>query len=145
MVIDHKTTSDLRWAKTAEQLEDDPQFLIYATFAMITWGVPEVQAKWIYYVASAPRNGPRQPKGVRAVTATAHAADPVFIGHLKILTADMRAIQVIRTTKPAANDLPASPGSCAAFGGCPHAERCKLTSADRLEAYMRKKTHGKGQ
>jgi len=142
MVIDHKTTSDLRWAKTEAALVEDPQFLIYATYAMLRWGVPDVVARWVYYVASAPRNGARQPKGVRAVTAKASANDSIFLEQIAGLTADMHIIREIRLNKPAANDLPASPESCGAYGGCPHAGRCKLTDTDRLESYMNKPTRG---
>ena len=143
MVIDHKTTSDLRWAKTAEKLLVDPQFLIYSVYAMLRWDVSDVVARWVYYVASAPRNGARQPKGVRAITARASANDPIFRSHLARLTDDMKVIHGIRIAKPDANKLPASPESCGAYGGCPHAERCKLTSSDRLEAYMKKPTFAK--
>ena len=143
LIVDHKTTSASRWMKTEDQLQEDPQVLIYSAYAMIFWNVSEVVARWIYYIASSPPNGPRQPKGVRAIDVGLSAQDPVFIGHLVELTNDMRAIQSIRLTKPAANSLQASPQSCSAFGGCPHAERCKLTSSNRLEAYMSRPSSAK--
>ena len=47
-VIDYKTTSDLRWAKSPLQLEQDPQAVIYAINAMLHWDSPRVNIKWIY-------------------------------------------------------------------------------------------------
>lgn len=140
LIIDHKTTSDLRWAKNEDDLRDDPQFLIYSILAMLTWDAPEVFARWIYYAASSPLRGPRQPKGIRAVTVAASASCEQFRKRVETLTADMLVIQEITNQKTPANNLPASPQSCGAYGGCPHQTRCALSKSDKLEGFMRKPT-----
>ena len=49
IVNDHKTTSDLMWALTEEQLLLDPQGVIYGYDAMLKYGTQEAWLRWIYY------------------------------------------------------------------------------------------------
>jgi hypothetical protein len=138
LVIDHKTTSDLRWAKTADQLAADEQALIYATWGMLKWQVPVVRARWIYYAASNPQGGTRKPRGAKPVEVTFDCRTELFAAKLKKLEEDVLALARIRRSRIRGLDLPASPGSCGMFGGCFYQDRCALTGGDRLAAYMEK-------
>ena len=48
-VGDHKSTGDLRWALTPDQLATDVQGLLYAVSAYLRTGEPEIGLNWIYY------------------------------------------------------------------------------------------------
>lgn len=134
LLIDQKTTSDLRWAKTEEQLETDPQALIYAVWAMLTWQVPVVKARWVYYAAT---NGcPREPRGSRPVEFSLSVHSQTMMNAVSKLVTDFEAMAKIRREKKPGLAFPPSPESCSMFGGCYHRERCKLTPEDRLAAYM---------
>ena len=140
LLIDHKTTSDLRWAKTPDQLAVDPQAIIYATWAMVNWDIRTVRARWIYYAASNPEDGPRKPRGSKPVEVSFHSRDDRFLGVVEGLLDDLYEMEIIRREKVKGMTLPASPESCELFGGCPHAARCNLSSGDRLAAYMERET-----
>ena len=45
---DFKTTSSFDWAKTEDELREDPQVLLYALHAMQTFGLQEIECSWIY-------------------------------------------------------------------------------------------------
>lgn len=134
LLIDNKTTSDLRWAKTEEQLESDPQALIYTVWAMLTWQAPVVRVRWVYYAAT---NGePREPHGskpveIRLTTRGIRAS-------VEQLVVDFEEMAKIRREKQLGSTLPPSPESCSMFGGCPHQSRCNLSPGDRLAAYIEK-------
>lgn len=49
IVNDHKTTSNLIWALTEEQLVADPQGVIYGYDGMLKYGTQEAWLRWIYY------------------------------------------------------------------------------------------------
>jgi len=59
---DHKTTSNLARAKTPEELETDPQRVIYSYWATQAYGVAAVTARWVYYlrVTRSRKNGKAQ-------------------------------------------------------------------------------------
>ena len=137
LVIDHKTTSDLRWAKTEEELASDPQALMYVAWAMLHFGVPEVLARWVYYAASNPTGkSPRAPRGAKPVQRLFDSRDPAFIELVAGILRDVHRIVYIRRTGIKALDLPPSPGSCGMYGGCAHEYRCNLSGGDRIAAYM---------
>jgi hypothetical protein len=138
-VKDHKTTSNLRWAKTPEQLEADEQAIIYAIDTMFRFGVKVVDAQWNYYAATNPKKGPRKPSGVRAVEVTFDADDPVFIARVKEMDKDFQEIYRIRELGIPGKDLPPTPSACGMFGGCVHQHRCDLTQNERIEGYFAKK------
>jgi hypothetical protein len=48
LVQDLKTTGDLKWQKTPEQLADDPQRIAYAAWAASHVDVRSVTAEWVY-------------------------------------------------------------------------------------------------
>lgn len=141
LLIDHKTTSDLRWAKTPEQLAVDPQALIYVAWAMVNWNVRTVRARWVYYAASNPEDGrPRKPRGSKPVEVSFHASDDRFLGAVDVLIEDLYEMEILRREKTPGLKLPPSPESCGLFGGCAHVDRCALSAGDRLSAYLERET-----
>ena len=137
-VQDHKTTSNLRWAKTPEQLEADEQAIIYAVDTMIRFDEKVVDAEWNYYAATNPKVGPRKPSGVKMVTVTFDADDPIFQARLREMDKDLTEIHRIRENGIPGKDLPPSPSACGDFGGCFHKDRCNLSQDDRIAGYFAK-------
>jgi len=134
LLIDNKTTSDLRWAKTEEQLESDPQAVIYAVWVMLKWQAPVVRVRWVYYAAT--NDEPRAPRGSKPVEIllTSKAVLPA----VDLLVRDFEEMAGIRREKQLGAALPPSPESCSMFGGCIHQPRCNLSPGDRLAAFIDK-------
>jgi len=141
MVIDHKTTSDLRWAKTEDQLKTDPQALLYSAWAMLQFQVGKIKARWVYYAADA--KGERKPRGAQAVCVEFQANGAAFLDGIDRILQDTKELVRIRTNEVQALDLAPSPESCQAYGGCPHRNLCALSSADRLAGYFERDRRGK--
>lgn len=140
VVIDHKTTSDLRWAKTESQLSGDEQALIYAMWAMLHWNTPTVKCRWIYYAASNPKSGPRKPRGAKPVELLFDARKEIFHSRVELLAKDIRRVVEIRKRGIPGLELQANPGGCGMFGGCFYRDRCQLEGGSRLAAYFEKDT-----
>jgi hypothetical protein len=137
MVIDHKSTSDLRWAKTEEQLLTDPQVLIYGIWAMLKWESPTVRCRWVYYAATNPTDDqPRQPRGAKPVEVQLSTQSPDVMQRIKYLLDDLDTMATIRAGNQPGLSFSPNPASCGIFGGCPHVDRCNLSPGDRLAAYM---------
>jgi len=139
LVIDHKSTSGLKWALTPEQLKTDVQSLLYATWAGLEFGARVVEVRWIYYSASNPRNGgPRKPTGVKPVGASIVLPDAVAL--MRGVLRDVREIVRIRAEQYSGAQLPPSPASCDLYEGCQHRARCgDLGQWARIAAKMDKK------
>ena len=135
MVIDHKTTSSLKWALTPDKLEDDPQALLYATWAALHFGVSSVTARWIYYAASNPRSGRRKPNGILPVEVQFNFGLEETIRKIGSLLDDSKTIVQIREKEIPGLDLDPNPSSCGNYGGCPHKELCgDLSPEDRIRS-----------
>lgn len=132
MVIDHKTTSSMIWAKTPEELEYDVQALLYATFACISMLVDRVTLRWNYVQTNA--------KDARVVELTLHLAQ--IIERFPIVEA--RAAEMTAHRKKRTHPLRVLPNplACANFGGCPHQARCNLSPAEKMEAIMANEQNG---
>jgi hypothetical protein len=138
LVIDHKTTSSLNWAKTEEQLALDEQAIIYAIWAAQTFNVSVVNARWIYYAASNPKTGARKPAGSKAIQTSFDFTSRFVQKAVKDLLSFSKQLIWIRKNEIKAACVPPNPHACGAFGGCPHKERCGLSEGDRLAAYFDK-------
>jgi hypothetical protein len=138
IVIDHKTTSSLSWAKTEEQLQFDEQALIYSLWAALTYGSERVKARWVYYAASNPKQGPRAPAGAKAVQVEFNVKDRSYVDKIKDLLVFSKKLIWIRKKEIKALSLPPNPHACSAFGGCPHRGTCNLFGPDRIKAYFEK-------
>lgn len=138
IVIDHKTTSDLKWALTVEELAQDPQALIYGAWAMLEFQVPIVECRWIYYAASNPLRGARRAAGSRPVSVLLDLTSETFVLNSKKLEKNIKEITDIRKNARAPTTLRADPASCDRYGGCYYRENCKLSGLDKLEAAIKK-------
>jgi len=136
LVIDHKSTSNLKWAMTEDQLAKDPQGIIYAIAAMLEWGVPKALSRWVYYSATNPQNGYRKPNGYRKVQYTFDKTTLEFRRNLSELCRSVDEVVHIRENKILPEALPASPHSCGNYGGCYFRDKCNLTTAERTAGYF---------
>jgi hypothetical protein len=138
IVIDHKTTSSLTWAKTEEQLLLDEQALIYSFWAALQYQAKRVKARWVYYAASNPRSGPRMPAGAKAVQVEFDIQSRWYIDRIKDLLILSKKLIWIRRDEIKAMTLPPNPDACSAYGGCPHRERCNLSGQEIMKGYFAK-------
>lgn len=114
-VVDFKTTSDFRWAKTAEDLRTDPQAQIYAMNALVETGAPAVDLVWLYMRT----RGARASKRVHLRVHREEVAQ-----EFAKLDAIACEIAEARMRVKSALELPPNPDGCGAFGGCPYKSRC---------------------
>lgn len=126
-VGDLKTTKSIsKYAKTPEDLEDDPQAIIYARSGLERF--PEaigVQLRWVYL----------QTEGAKKTLPTETYFDPQNVkDKLDDLLTVSKEVVRLRTVKPDPNDLEPNPSACESFGGCPYKDRCKLTFAERIKS-----------
>ncbi len=127
-VTDFKTTSDLKWQKSAEVLKTDVQAMVYATNAMFVTGERVVDLVWIYMRT---KGAPKAKRTHLQVTAS-HVVDQYGrINELGMEMAKTRA-QVEALGKPlieAVLELPPNPKACDGYGGCPYKHICNLSPA----------------
>lgn len=129
MVGDLKTTGDMRWAKTPEQLVKDEQAIVYSKFHMLKFASDLPPAlRWTY---TKTKGAP----SARKVDATLSAAE-VEEGMQELLAVG-RLMRKAKETVKTALELEPNPSACRAFGGCPHVERCGLTNQQKMKGYMK--------
>jgi hypothetical protein len=136
VVNDHKTTSSFGWARTEEELKEDPQALIYAAEAMDRHKVDEIELQWLYMrTQGAPKSKP-----VR-LTILRDEVEKGIAKHVDPLGVEM--LEAHRTGKKAL-DLPPTISACSAFGGCGYRNHCNLTVADirRSQSHMEERKEG---
>lgn len=125
-VTDHKTTGNLAYAKTPEDLKTDVPAVLYSAEVFSKFGAHQVNLHWNYLDTKNPRQ-----KSVR----------------LKVLPSDvereMRGIDetaaemnAIHELKLKAKDLPPDARSCEKYGGCGFQTNCNLTNAERMRSIM---------
>ncbi|MCK4717700.1 MAG: PD-(D/E)XK nuclease family protein, partial [Thermoplasmata archaeon] len=127
VVLDHKTTSHFKWAKSVEDLLQDTQANLYAAKTMEDFHTPHVLARWIYYRTKG------QPLA-RPVEVEFHGAQVAQV--IARLDETAKEIHQLYKLRPKALDLKPSPASCDKYGGCPHKGRCNLGVVERMEALM---------
>jgi len=129
LVLDWKTTSSLRWAKTPSELKRDPQALIYAKWHWEKYNILN-EVKFVYIETAA------KTKTRSMETAIKLSYDEInnFWNELQPTVASMvEDAKVINTL-----DLAPSPSACNDYGGCPHKARCGLTGLQGLYKTNRK-------
>ena len=120
LVLDHKTTSDLKYAKDEAQLRRDPQMVIYGRFALeaatsMGADVDRVDAGHVVYLT---KGAPLARKTVVSLTRQHIEAE------WPALEADVRAMK--DTAKIATPDaVPGNRESCNNYGGCHFRDRCR--------------------
>jgi hypothetical protein len=125
-VTDHKTTSDLRWQKTPEDLKTDIQATLYAVDYFRKY--PEdsdVELRWVYYQT---RNAKKS-----AITRLRVYQEETWD---KFLAIEKIAEQMEVASSQRALDLPPNINHCSAYGGCPHQGRCNLSPFDKMRAHV---------
>ena len=124
VVIDHKTTGDLRWQKSADDLKTDVQAQLYATRHFMEHQEAEgVELRWVYYLTKRTRKS--------AVTSLIVTPEQTWEQFLEI---EKTAVEMaaIKTTNPL--DIEPTVTHCNAYGGCPYQGNCNLSPFDKLRA-----------
>lgn len=126
-VGDHKTTSDLKWAKSEEELADNTQGVIYAYVTLEETKAPAVNLKWVYYQT----RGPRKSHVVRICMTQPEVSS-------KFDKIDLLATEIsdIVKRKVPSKSLPPNPSACEMYGGCPYRHICNLSPQERLSGIM---------
>lgn len=127
---DHKTTSNLAYAKTEEDLQTDPQSVIYAVHTMEKHNVDEMVNVWVYYH----RAKAKKPK-TKKVEAIMRLSE-VDKQWQTVLT-DLHEMKRLRDTGAKAEDVEYNVRACDMYGGCPFRTQCGLTPADRMKGLMK--------
>ena len=130
VVIDHKSTSDFRWAKTSETLPSDVQATLYAVdFFRLHPDQPEVELRWVYY----------RTKGSKQSLLTVAVVNQQDTWR-RFLEIEKTAEEMAVASYKQPLELPASINHCSAFGGCPHQGRCNISPLDKMRSYMNQST-----
>ena len=126
IIRDHKSTSDLRWAKTSDELKEDPQSDIYAYSEYLEQDLVVIN-QWGYVT--------RKDHPETRVVEVEMPFDDVARSMRTHTETGKRILQLYRD-RPDINDLEpkgVENGRCEAFNGCKLAGReCRLTSSQRL-------------
>lgn len=126
-IYDYKSTSDLCWAKTPEQLEQDPQATQYAWDTMLRDGVDAVAVTWLYVTRD------KRPK--RLPVHHVLRLD-VIAPRLAQSAATADEIRLMRATVSEPLEVPYNATACDAFGGCPFKAKCGLSVTERMRSAM---------
>lgn len=122
-VLDHKTTSDFRWAKTPEDLSSDTQSILYGSWAL--GSAAEISARWLYYRTK----GKPQARPVDTVLGRDHLTTG-----LAVLVDEAHLLTRLRKDRADPLSLPANPQHCFAYQKlCHNAHRCNLTTLQRIQ------------
>lgn len=124
-VGDHKTTSNLAYAKTEETLAQDPQAIVYAHVTMAELEADACDLEWTYYVT----RGPRRTKQVHLRMHKEPTAD--LFSKLAVLSGKLATSFASNST---AERFPRDLTHCDAFGGCPFVGNCAPPPFDRMKA-----------
>lgn len=124
LVVDHKTTSDIRYAKSEEELQQDVQMLAYAYEVHARTGADAVR---VAHNVLLTRGG-----GHRYTEATIPA--PAILDgwkHIEAVTDQMRATATIESP----DAVPATLSACDKYGGCAFREQCRALSLANRSPY----------
>lgn len=131
-VSDHKTTGDLKWAKTPDDLVNDVAATIYAYDTMCAVNSTACDLQWTY----ATRHKSTKTLPVRR-RVTLDEIRP-RLDKTAIKVAEMRTIF---EHAPPALEVPYDAGGCEAFGGCPFRDDCNLSPQERIRSIMGQEQH----
>jgi hypothetical protein len=129
VIFDHKSTSDLKWQKTEQELEKDIQAILYAVDYFRTHPTEEyVELRWVYYQTRGTKKS-----AVTKVRLTQHQTWQRFI--------DIEAIAKRMEVSSEKQPLEMTPTSehCGAYAGCPYQGNCNLSPLDKMRAHMENK------
>jgi PD-(D/E)XK nuclease superfamily protein len=126
-VGDHKSTSNLSYAKTPDQLLYDPQAILYAVDSMAYYQVPNVHLLWSYMQTGVKRHLPVYQDMTQPHVGEAFAAIEETAGEMKKVL-DTVGPDDILGMYPDGVDR----GTCTAYGGCPYVGDCNLGPKERM-------------
>ena len=129
-ILDHKTTTNLDYRKTREDLLTDIQAMIYAWVGLTRVPeAPRVNLRWVYYKTSKPYKSE-----VTYTTVTReHVMRMLALWEELAIAGPLRA----KALGLRGSQLPKNARACGRYGGCPHKDvRCRLTREERIEAAM---------
>lgn len=120
LVLDHKTTSDLKWAKTEEELLCDPQMILYGSFvlgACDKQDIPteEVETGHVVYLT----RGARRARKTTVVLTREHLSRERE--KLEVTVDKMKVLALVRSP----DEVPGEPNSCNNYGGCHFRDKCR--------------------
>ena len=120
-VLDHKTTSNLKWAKTEQALSTNIQLIIYARHVLEHSDSDDIRLTHIYYVTRHPHNT----KEVSVVVSRKH----VYAEFEKILET---VHEMLEAACSPMDTVPKQKAHCYAYGKrCVHYNECYQTTASR--------------
>lgn len=116
VVGDHKTTSNFRYAKSVEDLQENIQAMLYASYACEWLGVDKVRLNWVYYKT----RGPSESRLVMVDITKDQAQD-----QLVQINRKGKEMYELRSSGAKAEDLEPNVDACMDFGGCPFMDLCR--------------------
>ena len=129
IVEDHKSTKDLRYAMTSDDLEADWQANLYGKWGLLTYEVDHVVCKWNYFAArpskGSPDGRPRTPRGFRQVVRVKPRAE-IEKHYQRFLESAQQMVELKQTDGIRANDVDANTEACGDYGGCPWFDACDI-------------------
>jgi RecB family exonuclease len=119
VVLDHKTTSDLKWAKTENDLREDPQMILYGSYALDVFSTMGLQVETVEtgHIVYLTKGAPAARKTTVTLT-RAHLASERK--KLASTVEEMKTTAQART--PASVEGEAS--VCDKYGGCDFRDKC---------------------
>lgn len=128
LTIDHKTTSDFKWAMTPKALRDDIQATVYAFWVAAHYGAKEfVDLLWGYA---------RTRKPYKAHPVRARLPVVEIERNMKDLLAVDNLMRDIYNNVQDPKEVPYEASGCSAFGGCPYISQCALKPSERMVSFM---------
>lgn len=129
VIDDHKTTSDLKWVKTEEQLLEDPQRTLYAAWGTVKYGVDHVRTRWVYHQ--------RKPPWTSRVVEFSQAREEIW--NVSMPPVHATAKEVVRSRNLKVLDLQQNLNACRSYNkDCPFMDRCKPSRSvfDRMSSIL---------
>lgn len=121
LILDVKTTGDLKWQKTAEQLSKDVQAQLYAMYLMYKYDATTIDLVWAY---GRTKGKPRAQRTHLRV----HAPQ-VFEQFQRAEALGQELVTIRHSDIKSVDELPPNPKMCDAYGGCPFRHICNLSPA----------------
>lgn len=144
-VGDHKTTTDLKWAKNEVDLRKDPQVLIYGAFfhdqqpalvrSLGEMYSPVMTFLWVYYQSRAPFDSEKR-KFHLSIAEIETALLPIDETAQEIadtFTA-LTHVDADATKEALVKSLPPTISACEAYGGCAFKASCAISNTEKLSA-----------
>jgi hypothetical protein len=129
---DHKTTKNLRYAKSETELRSDPQWNTYVEygFSLVRPAYPEDLIKTLWHYLTTVK--PYVPK---PVVVWAERGDPYRLEQVEYLKSLSYDVETIRRKPPKdVNELPPNFNACRDYGGCPfQGHQCRSSVSELFQ------------